>query len=69
MRGKEFYKFCSKTEIGTPLAMTLEGRQANGTFLGCAPDGVVVESGGQVSVWPLDLIEVRKRNYPTPSYS
>jgi len=69
MTDKQFQELCSTTEIGTSLTLDLDGKQANGKFLGCAPEGVVVEIDGRVTIWPLDLLDPRRQDYPSPSYS
>jgi len=69
MTDKEFRTLCKETEIGETLTLTLDSQQTRGKFIGCTQDGVIIESNGQVSIWPLDLVEYRKTANPTPSYS
>ncbi|PLY12559.1 MAG: hypothetical protein C0624_00785 [Desulfuromonas sp.] len=69
MTEKQFQELCSNTEIGTSLSLDLGGKRAHGRFLGCAPDGVVIETDGRVTIWPLDLLVNRRQDYPTPLYS
>lgn len=69
MTDKEFRTLCDETETGTILSLVMGDEQARGRFVGCSEDGVMLESDGRVSIWPPDLIDYRKTEYPKPSYS
>jgi len=69
MTDKEFRTLCRETEVGETLTLMLGAQQTRGRFIGCTHDGVIIETNGRVSVWPLDLVECRKTDNPTPSYS
>ncbi len=69
MTEKEFHKLCSETETGTALSFYNGNNHVYGRFVGCSEDSVVIEANGLNFIWPRDLVDYRKSDYSTPSYS
>lgn len=69
MTEKEFEKLCTTTQPGTPLTFSDGEKEIRGTFVGCADDAVIIEAGGHNVIWPRELCDFSKSDYPTPSYS
>lgn len=66
---KEFQQLCNSTPVGTTLTFKYEDHEIKGHFVGCGSDEVVIESNGKPFIWPREVCDVRKSDYPTPSYS
>jgi hypothetical protein len=69
MKNKDFHRLCNETPIGTTLSFNTGEHQVHGKFVGCSADGVLIEANEQVFMWPRDLIDYRKTDYPFPTYS
>lgn len=69
MKLEEFHKLCKTTTVGMTLTFTYGGQEIKGHFIGCGKDEVIIESNGKQFIWPRDLCDVRKSDYPRPSYS
>lgn len=69
MTNLEFHKLCNQTPIGTPLIFNTGEHEVHGKFVGCSEQGVLIETNEQVFIWPYDLIDYGKTDYPIPSYS
>jgi hypothetical protein len=69
MNLKECHKLCKTTKAGTALTFTYGDQVIKGHFIGCGRDEVVIEANGKQYVWPRELCDVRKSDYPRPRYS
>jgi len=69
MTDKDYRKLCSETPLGTPLSFFTGEAEVRGKFVGCSDDSVLIEANGKTFIWPRDLIDYRKSDYPIPSYS
>ena len=66
---EEFHKLCKTTTVGTNLTFSFGDQQIEGHFIGCGKAEVVIESNGKQFIWPRELCDVRKSDYPRPNYS
>ena len=66
---QEFHRLCKTTKIGTTLTFKYGNQEVKGHFIGCGNDEVVIEANGKQFIWPRELCEVRKTDYPRPTYS
>jgi len=69
MNDRQFENLCRKTPTGTPLSFGTGEVEIRGKFVGCTNDGVIIEANGRHFIWPRDLIDVGRTDYPIPSYS
>ena len=69
MTEEEFRELCEEIEPGTRLTFTYRDQEVEGKFVGCAEDAVVIEANGRNFLWPKELCDWRKTDYPRPSYS
>lgn len=69
MTNLEFHNLCNRTPAGTPLTFHTGTHRVRGKFVGCSEDGILIEANEKVFIWPKDLIDFGKNDYPIPSYS
>lgn len=69
MTDQDFKQLCSETKAGTTLSFNTGEQQVHGKFVGCEDQAVIFEVNGRSFIWPRDLLDYRKPDYPIPSYS
>ena len=69
MTGREFEKICSLQKDKLPIAIRHKEFDLRGKFVGCWEESLVIEINGQYALWPCELCESEKPDYPIPSYS
>lgn len=66
---EQFQQLCKITPVGTTLTFRHDGQVVKGRFVGCGHDEIVIESDDKQIIWPRELCDVRKSDYPIPSYA
>lgn len=69
MTDAKFEKICSLKDNNHTLLISYREQHLTGKLLDCWEDNFLVEVNGKHVLWPKDLCDTAKNDYPIPSYS
>lgn len=69
MNDAQFQKICSLKNSDHTLLISFKENRMTGKLVDCWEDDFLVEAKGKYVLWPKDLCDSIKKDYPIPHYS
>ena len=69
MNDTQFHKICDLRDSDHSLLISFRDLSMTGKLLDCWQDNFLVEVHGKYLLWPKELCDVVRKDYPIPTYS